>query len=143
MSLDPVTALLDIGSKVIDRLWPDPAQAAAAKLELIKLQQSGELAAMAAETKLAEGQIAVNEKEAQSGSIFVSGWRPAVGWCCGLALGYSTLIEPFMRFVAVVVYGYAGSFPVIDTTLTTQVLLGLLGLAGFRSLDKIKGVASK
>ena len=43
MSLDPVTAILDIGSKVIDRVWPDPAQAAAAKLELVKLQQSGEL----------------------------------------------------------------------------------------------------
>ncbi len=43
MSLDPISAILNIGSKVIDRLWPDPTQAAAAKLELFKLQQSGEL----------------------------------------------------------------------------------------------------
>ena len=47
MSLDPISALLDVGSKVIDRVWPDPAQAASAKLELMKLQQSGELAQIA------------------------------------------------------------------------------------------------
>ena len=47
MALDPISALLDVGSKVIDRVWPDPAQAASAKLELMKLQQSGELALIA------------------------------------------------------------------------------------------------
>lgn len=143
MALDPVTALLDLGSKVIERIWPDPAQAATAKLELIKLQQSGELAAMAAEMELAKGQLGINEKEAQNASIFVSGARPFILWGCGFAMLYAALFEPIMRFVAMVVYGYAGQFPVIDTTLTTQVLLGLLGLAGFRSLDKKNGVASK
>ena len=54
MALDPVTALLDIGSKVIDRLWPDPTQAANAKLELIKLQQSGELQVIAGQLKINE-----------------------------------------------------------------------------------------
>ena len=49
MALDPITALLDFGSKVIERIFPDPSQAAQAKLELFKMQQSGELAAMAAE----------------------------------------------------------------------------------------------
>lgn len=143
MALDPVTALLDIGSRVIDRLWPDPTQAAAAKLELIKLQQSGELAAMAAEAELQTAQIKVNEEEAKSTSLFVSGWRPWIGWGCGFAMLYAALFEPIMRFVAVVVFAYAGPFPVLDTTLTTQVLLGLLGLAGFRSLDKKNGVATK
>ena len=47
MAIDPVTAMLDIGGKVIDRLWPDPVQAAQAKLELIRLQQSGDLALIA------------------------------------------------------------------------------------------------
>ena len=143
MALDPVTALLDIGTRVIERLWPDPTQAAAAKLELIKLQQSGELAVMAAETELAKGQIKVNEEEAKSTSLFVSGWRPWIGWGCGFAMLYAALFEPIMRFVAVVVYHYAGEFPVIDTGLTTQVLLGLLGLGALRTVDKIKGVASK
>jgi len=61
MALDPLSALLDIGGKVIDRVWPDPAQAAAAKLELFKLQQSGELAPIA-------GQMEVNKVEAANPS---------------------------------------------------------------------------
>jgi hypothetical protein len=62
MALDPVSALLDVGSKVIDRLWPDPAQRDAAKLELFKLQQSGELAQLAAETELAKGRLLSTRK---------------------------------------------------------------------------------
>lgn len=143
MALDPVTALLDVGSKVIDRLWPDPAQRDAAKLELFKLQQSGELAQLAAQTDLAKMQIAVNVEEAKSSSVFVSGARPFILWGCGIAMLYAALFEPIMRFVAVVVYHYAGAFPVIDTSLTTQLLFALLGLAGMRTVDKIKGVASK
>ncbi len=143
MSLDPVTALLDIGNKVIERLWPDPAQRDAAKLELFKLQQSGELAQMAAETDLAKGQIKVNEESAKSASVFVSGARPFILWACGFAMLYAAMFEPIMRFIAVVCFAYAGTFPALDTTLTTQVLLGLLGLSGMRTLDKIKGVASK
>jgi hypothetical protein len=54
MALDPISALLDVGGKVLDRVLPDPAQQAAAKLELLKLQESGELAKMANETKLVE-----------------------------------------------------------------------------------------
>ena len=143
MSLDPISILLDIGSKVIDRVFPDPAAAASAKLELIKLQQSGELAQLAAETDLAKGQIAINQAEATNTNWFVSGGRPFIMWGCGFAMLYASLFEPIMRFVAVVMFKYAGAFPVIDTSLTTQVLLGLLGLAGMRSLDKKNGVASK
>ena len=143
MALDPVTALLDVGGKIIERLWPDPAQRDAAKLELFKLQQSGELAVMAAEADLAKGQLAVNTEEAKNPSVFVSGWRPAVGWWCGFAMLYAAVLETIMRFVAVVVYQYSGSFPTLDTALTVQVLLGLLGLGTLRTVDKIKGVASK
>ena len=68
MAFDPVTAALDIGGKLIDKLWPDPAQRDAAKLRLLELQQAGELA-----------QISVNQEEAKSSSLFVSGWRPSIG----------------------------------------------------------------
>lgn len=132
MALDPVTAVLDIGGKLIDRLWPDPAQAASAKLELIKLQQSGELAQIT-------GQLDINREEAKSTNWFVAGWRPAIGWGCGAAMLYAALFEPLLRFVAQVWFGYTGSFPVIDTGLTTQVLLGILGLGGMRMAEKIKG----
>ena len=68
MALDPVSALLDIGGKVLDRVFPDPTQQAAARLELLKLQQSGELTQIA-------GQMEINKVEAASSSVFVSGWR--------------------------------------------------------------------
>jgi len=143
MSLDPVSAVLDIGGKLIDRLWPDPTQRDAAKLEMLKMQQSGELAQLTAETELAKGQLKINEVEAASGSLFVSGGRPFVMWVCGGALAYATILEPIARFLATVLYHYSGAFPVIDTTLTLQILLGLLGLGGMRSWEKGKGVASK
>jgi hypothetical protein len=82
MSLDPITAILSIGSKVIDRVWPDPTQAAAAKLELFKLQQSGELQQIM-------GQLEINKVEAGNASVFVSGWRPFIGWMCGAACAWN------------------------------------------------------
>lgn len=136
MSLDPVTAVLDIGGKLIDRLWPDPVQAANARLELFKLQTSGEL-------QLIAGQLEVNKEEAKNASIFVSGWRPFVGWIGGMGLAYVALVEPVSRFVATVIYNYTGAFPVIDTTITFQILLGMLGLGGMRTFEKYSGVASK
>lgn len=143
MAFDPVTTILSIADTILARIFPDPTQAAAAKLELLKMQQSGELAQLAADTDLAKGQLAINQTEAQSTNWFVSGGRPFIMWGCGFAMLYASLFEPIMRFIAVVMFKYAGAFPLIDTSLTTQVLLGLLGLAGMRSLDKKNGVASK
>ena len=133
--MDAVTAIVTFGSQLITRLFPDPAQAAAANLELTKMQMSGELAQIT-------GQLDINKVEAASTSVFVSGWRPFVGWVCGLGLGYVAIVEPIARFIATMV-GYTGNFPVIDTTITMQVLMGMLGMGGLRTLDKIKGVATK
>ena len=135
MALDPVSAALDIGGKLIDRLWPDPTQAAKAKLELLKMQQEGDLAVMVAQTD-------INKVEAGSSSIFVAGWRPFVGWVCGAALVYAAILEPLARFISKVGFSYTGDFPVIDTMLTMQILMGLLGMAGLRSWDKKNGTAS-
>lgn len=143
MALDPVTAALEIGSKVIDRIWPNPTEAAQAKLELIKMQQSGELAQLTAETDLAKGQLDINKVEAASSSLLVSGGRPFIIWVCGFALLYAAILEPMARFAATVILHYVGPFPVIDTTITLQVLFALIGLGGYRSLEKVKGVASK
>jgi hypothetical protein len=135
MALDPVSAVLDIGGKLIDRLWPDPTEAAKAKLELLKMQQNGDLAVMVAQTD-------INKVEAASSSIFVAGWRPFVGWVCGAALVYAAILEPLARFISKVGFSYTGDFPVIDTMLTMQILMGLLGMAGLRSWDKKNGTAS-
>lgn len=89
--------------------------------------------------KLQLAQIAVNQEEAKSTSLFVAGWRPAVGWICAFALGYVAILEPIARFVAQVLCHYVGPFPLIDTTITMQVLFGMLGIGAMRSFDKQQG----
>ena len=89
--------------------------------------------------KLQLAQLAVNQEEAKSTNWFVAGARPFIMWTCGVSLAYAAIIEPFARFVAKVHFGYDGAFPVIDTNLTLQVLMGLLGLGGMRTFEKVKG----
>jgi hypothetical protein len=101
-------------------------------LEEKKLNMAGDMA-----------QIEVNKEEAKSANFFVSGWRPFIGWGCGIAFIYSTLIEPVCRFVAMTVFMYNGAFPTIDSDLTMQVMLGMLGLGAMRSYEKKSGVAAK
>ena len=85
--------------------------------------------------KLAEVQTKINVAEATHRSVFVAGWRPFVGWVCGFGLLYAVLLEPLLRFIFTV-NGWESTFPIIDTTITMQVLFGMLGLAGFRSYEK-------
>lgn len=141
MSLSGFGELFDFAGKVVDKLFPNAVDAANAKIELFKLQQSGELARLAAETDLAKGQIDVNKIEAASTSVFVAGWRPAVGWVGAAGFAYSVILEPMARFIAQVGFGYVGLFPVIDTNLTMQILFGLLGLGAMRSYDKKNGTS--
>jgi hypothetical protein len=133
MTLDPVSALLDIGGKVIDRLWPDPVQAATAKLELIKLQQSGELAAMA-------GQLEINKVEAANPSVFVSGWRPFIGWVCGSACAWNWIGLPIVK-LALLIWGHPIDLAPANLTEMLPVLLGLLGIGGLRTIERLNGVA--
>lgn len=94
-----------------------------------------------AETKRLESQTDINKIEAASTRLFVSGWRPFIGWICGIAFGYATILEPLLRFASAVWFGYSGAFPVIDTALTLQALFGILGLGAMRSYDKKQGKA--
>lgn len=135
MSLDPLSAALDLGNTLIQRIFPDPAQANAAKLELMKLQQSGELQQIT-------GQLEINKAEAASSSIFVSGWRPSIGWICSAALGYQYLFRPIATWIAAWSGHTLPPMPGLDDNLW-QLLLGMLGLGGLRTFEKINGVASK
>lgn len=88
--------------------------------------------------KVQLAQISVDTEEAKSTNWFVAGWRPFVGWICGAGLAYVSILEPIMRFIAKVAAHYEGPFPVIDTTLTMQVLIGMLGLGVMRTAEKMK-----
>lgn len=125
MSLDPISAGFDLAGTIVNKIWPDKTE-----------QEKAQLAAAVA---LVQGQMDINKAEAASTNWFVAGARPFILWGCGFCMLYAALFEPVLRFVSVVMFKYAGSFPVLDTSLTTQVLLGLLGLGGMRTLEKIKG----
>lgn len=122
MALDPVSAAFDIGGKIIDRLWPDPAQAAQARMQLIQMYQNGDLA-----------QLKVNEAEAASASVFVSGWRPFIGWVCGAALLFQYVARPIAMAIEPGI-----DLPALDNTLW-ELMFGMLGMGALRSYDKRLG----
>jgi hypothetical protein len=132
---DAITAVANLADDAVKRIWPDATDIEKAKLAQLSQELQNQFS-------LVMGQLEINKTEASSASLFVSGWRPCVGWICGAALAYAAIIEPMARFIAVVLFSYTGVFPVIDTELTLQILLGLLGLAGLRSFDKSKGSAN-
>ena len=94
-----VNGLFTAAQSLIERFFPDPEKRAAAQLELVRLQQTGELAHLASETDLAKLQIQTNIEEAKSTSLFIAGWRPFVGWTCGFAFAYSYILLPLLQFV--------------------------------------------
>jgi hypothetical protein len=146
MAFDPLTAGIEAGqgvlsllTGVIDRIWPDPAQANAAKLELLKMQQTGDLARLTAATGMVQGQLDTNKAEAASASVFVAGWRPAIGWVCAAALAFQYLGRPIVS-AALGASGHVVVIPGLDDSLW-QLLLGMLGLGALRTAEKVRGVA--
>lgn len=139
--LTGIGSVFEFGGKLIDRLWPDPTEAAKAKVKMFELQQAGELQELAAVWDNAKAQIAVNQVEAASESLFVSGWRPFIGWVCGIALVYKFIVAPLLLFFAEV-SGHHLDLPVLDFTEMLTVLFGLLGLGAMRSVEKVKSATS-
>jgi len=133
--------ILGLSAKLLERFIPDPVQRDAAKLELLKAQQSGELAVLAADTELAKAQAGINQTEATNPNLFVSGWRPFVGWVCGLGLAYAFLIKPIASPLVQQWLGVPMEALDVGTLLT--LLFGMLGLGSMRTVEKIQGVASK
>lgn len=129
MALDPVTAALEVGGKLIDKFFPDKAQADQARLQLLSMQQSGELA-----------QIAVNQEESKSPSLFVAGWRPFIGWTCGSACAWNWLGLPVLKAV-LLVFEIKLEVAPADLSEMFPVLLGMLGLGGLRTLERLNGKA--
>lgn len=140
MSVDPITAFLNVGESVIERIWPDEAKRAEEVRKLKEISQRGDLAELDAHVKSLVGQLEINKIEAGHKSIFVAGWRPFCGWVGGLGLAYISIIEPIARFIAKVCLDYSGNFPTIHSDITLQVLFGMLGLGVMRSVDKRGGV---
>ena len=90
--------------------------------------------------ELAKAQLEVNKAEAAHNSMFVAGWRPAVGWCCVLGMAGNFLIIPMANF-SLALMEVQVSIPLIDLETMMPVLMGMLGLGAMRSYEKVKGVS--
>jgi len=101
-----------------------------------------EIATMAekAAHEAAMAQVEVNKAEAQHRSIFVAGWRPFIGWTCGIALAYHFVANPLIMFAVTVAGVDIPALPSFDMDSLMTVLLGMLGLGGMRSFEKMKGL---
>lgn len=144
--MNPLESILNIGSKLLDKLFPDAGSAQAAKERLATLAVQGELEEfkqlMAADT----AQIEVNKVEAASASLFVSGWRPAVGWVCvaALALYYIPRFVLGMVFWCKLAWVSDGVLPPMPEMGIADILglvFTLLGSATIRMKEKLSNVA--
>lgn len=133
MAFEPVTAVVDLGKSLIERLFPDPKQKAQALQQLEELRQAGDLQVIA-------NQIDVNKIEAASSNLFVAGWRPFIGWVCGSALAFQLVLGPLVQWGATLA-GHPVSLPIMQTELLTTLLVGMLGLGGMRTVEKLQGKA--
>ena len=120
-------AILPTVNNVIDRVIPDKNAAQKAKAELLVMQTKGELDSML-------GQLEINKEEAKHSSIWVAGWRPAVGWAGVVCLLYQLVVVPTCQMLG-------AQTPDINTGVLTTLLMTMLGANVSRSWEKTSGVA--
>lgn len=87
-----------------------------------------------------EAQLQVNLEQAKHPSLFIAGARPFIMWVCGVALAYHFVLQPLLVFVITIMRWQTPPLPSFDMNTLMTVLLGLLGLGGMRSFEKLKGV---
>jgi hypothetical protein len=133
MSFDPFTAGFDLIKTGLDKFFPDANEELKGKLDQAAAQIANEYA-------LTLGQLKINEAEAQNPSFFVAGARPAVMWVGVITLLYSGIGISFLSWLGAI-FGWP-PFPLVDPTTSNNILMGLLGLGGMRTVEKIKGVAT-
>lgn len=127
---DAITAVANLADDAIKRIWPDATETE--RLKATALAQE-----LQHNFSLALAQIDINKTEASSASLFVSGWRPAVGWVGALGYGYEFLLRPIVNGVLA---SHGVVLPGIETEALTSLLFGLLGLGTLRTVERVRGV---
>tara|TARA_R110000851_G_scaffold121653_1_gene250559 strand:- start:490 stop:894 length:405 start_codon:yes stop_codon:yes gene_type:complete len=129
-----LSAVLPSVMEVAGRFLPEDKEKRAAAEREIEAQLTTHLA------KIDLAQLEINKVEAASRSVFVSGWRPMIGWTCGAAMALNFLVFPLASFVLAQT-GHLVELPNLDMTQMMPVLMGMLGLGGLRTVEKIKQVS--
>ena len=128
-----ITALVPALGTLVDRLIPDKAAAERAKADM-------EAALIKAANEAAMAQVEVNKIEAGHSSVFVAGWRPAIGWVCAAALAWAFIVAPVASWT-MAAFGVRETLPAIGTDNLFELVLAMLGLGGLRTFEKMRGVA--
>lgn len=128
-----------IVNKVLDFI-PDPQKKLEAQLNFQKELDANSQAILASLTASDQAQAATNTEEAKSTSLFISGWRPAIGWVCGLAFAYAYVLQPLLAFGFAAAGHPIKDLPTLNLSDMMPVLLGMLGLGGMRTWEKSQGV---
>lgn len=126
---------LSVVSPIVERVLdfiPNPAEKARAQMEI----QNQLMSAAIAES---QGQLEVNKVEAASSSVFVSGWRPAIGWVCAFGFAWQFAVLPTVSWLMTIT-GITTPLPHIDTTSLYSLTMGMLGMGALRSFEKWKGI---
>lgn len=126
MSMTGIGEVADLANSIVNKIWPDASQA-----------QKDALAFQLAQI---QSQTDTNKVEAANDSIFVAGWRPFVGWVCGIGFAV-TALSPLFTWVAGLL-GHPLAFPPLNTESLMTLLMGMLGLGGMRTAEKFKGIPS-
>ena len=127
-SLNPFAGIAGSVMEGLDDLFTSDEEKATATLRLTELlQKPHNLQAMA------------NIEGAKHSSVFVAGWRPAIGWVCAIGLGYQFLILPFAGLINAF-YALPAELPAIQAAELSTLVMSLLGLGGLRSYEKAKGL---
>lgn len=125
--------LIPAVASILDKLIPNADEASKAKARLLEMQVNGELNSIA-------GQLEINKAEAASGNAYASSWRPTVGYICCFGLAYNFIVYPMLTWYAA---RYMPGFqppPLLSDNLM-ELVLGMLGIAGLRTVEKVKGIA--
>jgi hypothetical protein len=136
----PAATIVDGAQKIIGMFKLSPEVKAQLQAQLTAENVDLEKAELAANVASIQGQLEINKAEAQSTSIFIAGWRPAVGWVCVAALGWSYIAQPFVEFFWVLHFRTdpPKALPHLDTgTLISGLLIPLLGVAVLRTVEKV------
>lgn len=131
--------LIEPISVLLDKIIPDPDARAKAKLELLKSEREFDLRELEIALRADESQTHINQEEAKHQSLFVAGWRPFIGWVCGIAFAYHYILQPFIVF-ALAAQGHHVILPHFSMEALLTVLLGMLGLGGMRTFEKVRRV---
>ena len=126
-SITGLGEVADLAKTAINKIWPDKSEQEREQLQAALL--------------VVQGQLQVNAAEAGSSSVFVAGWRPFIGWVCGAACAWNWIGLPIVKAFLPLAAGISLTVAPADLSEMLPVLMGMLGLGGLRTFEKVKRVA--